>query len=83
MIARAARNRFLADASARLRRKARDADWASEQAAVCPRAASLVDAGTEAILAGDATQSSLAARAEIDLLESWTWRKLAALSRGT
>ena len=49
-IARAARNRYLAETSARLRRHRRDAEWATEQALVCPTAASLVEAVTGAIL---------------------------------
>ena len=80
-IARAARNRYLAETSARLRRHRRDAEWATEQALVCPTSASLVEAVTGAILAGHAEHESHAAGAEIDLFESWTWRRLADLPR--
>jgi DNA-binding FadR family transcriptional regulator len=80
-IARAARNRYLAETSARLRRHRRDAEWATEQALVCPAAASLVEAVTGAILAGHAEHASHAAEAEIDLFESWAWRRLADLAR--
>ena len=80
-IARAARNRYLAAVSARLHRHLRDAEWASEQALRCSATASLLDAVTNAILRGDAKQASHAAHAEIDLLESWSWRRLTDLGR--
>ena len=80
-IARAARNRYLGETSARLRRHRRDAEWATEQALVCPTAASLVEKVTGAILIGHADHASHAAEAEIDLFESWTWRRLADLAR--
>ncbi len=80
-IARAAQNRYLAATSDRLRNHGRDAHWATEQALVCPTAASLVEAVTGAILAGHAEHASHAAEAEIDLFESWTWRRLADLAR--
>jgi DNA-binding FadR family transcriptional regulator len=80
-ILRAARNRYLAPISARLRRFTRDADWAAEQALVCAEVASCLETLTDAIVHGDSEQAARAAQAEIDLLECWTWRRLDEIER--
>jgi DNA-binding FadR family transcriptional regulator len=80
-IARAGRNRYLAAVSARLHQHLRDAEWASEQAVRSSAAGALLEALTNTILRGDAEQASDAAHAEIDLIESWSWRRLADLAR--
>jgi DNA-binding FadR family transcriptional regulator len=77
-IARAARNRYLADASARIHRRLRDAEWATEQG-LRSSVESMLEALTDAILRGDPEQASHASQAETDLLESWSWRRLADL----
>lgn len=76
-IARASHNRYLAAVSARLRRPMQDADWMTKRALACPVAASLVNALIDAVRRGDVEPASDAAQAEIDLIESWAWRRLA------
>jgi DNA-binding FadR family transcriptional regulator len=80
-IARAARNRYLAAVSERLHRHLRDAEWAIDQALRSSATAALIETLTNAILRGDAKEASHAAHAEIDLFESWSWRRLADLGR--
>jgi DNA-binding FadR family transcriptional regulator len=80
-IAQAARNRYLARISARLRHCTRDADWVAEQALLCAETASCLETLTDAILDGNSGQAARAAQAELAVLGRLTWRRLDEIER--
>jgi DNA-binding FadR family transcriptional regulator len=80
-IARASRNRYLAEVSSQLRGRTPDAAWIARRALVCPQTASILASLIGAVRRGDAEQASQATLAEIDLIESWAWRRLSSSDR--